>query len=296
MYDLNAQFGAPGKIAFRDGIAGHPNVVLASKYGSCEISLYGANVISYRPVGTGPVLFLSKASRSEEGVPIRGGIPICWPWFGALPGHPELPRHGFARVSLWTVVETSYSGDETELVLGLKDSEATRKIWPYAFELKLVVKIGECLKLSLTTGNVNDKPIEFTQGFHPYFRIRDIEQVELAGVDGAKRKNFLKDTESVHEGMLSIDGEMDSLFYPPKNGCTIHDNGLRRKTTVAFHGTRTIVVWNPWIEKAKRTADLLDEEYHQFLCVEPVCSVATPVSLPPKKTTTFSMSIQTLID
>lgn len=295
MYDLNAQFGTPGKIAFRDGIAGHPNVVMASQYGTCEISLYGANVLSYRPVGNGPVLFLSKASRSEEGVPVRGGIPICWPWFGALPGHPELPGHGFARTSLWTVVETSYSDEGTGLVLGLKDSAATRKIWPHAFELKLVVEIGESLRLELTTGNVNDEPIRYTQGFHPYFRIRDIRQVEVEGVEGAKRKNFLTGAESVQEGRLLIDGEMDSLFYPHKNGCAIHDLGLRRKTTVAFHGARNVVVWNPWINKAKSIADLLDEEYHQFLCVEPVCIGDAAVTLAPKKTATFAMSIQSLM-
>lgn len=287
---LTRRFGAPGRIAFREGRGGFPVAVLASRFGVCEVSLYGGQVLSYRPAGHSPVLFLSRAARFEAGRPVRGGIPLCWPWFGAAP--ETGPSHGFARTSMWTAVATTYSNDSTELTLGLKDSPETRALWPFPFELKLVVTLGDCLRLALTTGNTGDRPMPVTQSFHPYLLVRDIRRTTVGRIEGARCRDFLTGREFVQEGPLAFSGETDLLVHPPANGCVAFDEGLGRTIAITFRGTRTLVLWNPWEEKAKRLEDLGDDEYRRLLCIEPVNTRDTAVEIPPGKTAALSLAIQ----
>ena len=147
--ELNRRFGTAGRIAFRNSTFGMPEAVLVNGYGSCEISLYGGQVLNYRPMGHTPVLFMSRESDREFGKQIRGGIPICWPWFGAPPSD-ELPRHGFARLMNWEVLSASYDSKLSEITIGLKDSEESLSLWPHKFELvqKISIKISIQVVLS----------------------------------------------------------------------------------------------------------------------------------------------------
>ena len=287
---LNARYGAAGRIAFREGEGGFPVVQMDSRYGACELSLYGAHLLTYRPVGHGPVLYLSPKSAFEAGKAIRGGIPICWPWFGKREGKPS---HGFARTSRWTLVETAYTDAYTELTLGLKDSPETRAMWPYPFEVKYVVRLGDCLKLSLSCANTGDAPMPVTQAFHPYFRVRDVRQVRIAGLEHAACHDYLTGNETVcGEGDWRATGPTDARFSPKANGCVIHDDGLGRKLTLLWSGTRSLVVWNPWETGERAIADLDEGAYTRFLCVEPVCTGDDAVTLPPGGTATLTLAIQ----
>ena len=287
---LNAQYGAAGRIAFREGEGGFTVAQLVCRYGACELSLYGGQVLSYRPVGHGPVLYLSPKAVFAEGKVIRGGIPICWPWFGKRAG---CPSHGFARTSRWTLVETAYTDAYTEAVLGLKDTPETRAVWPYPFELKLGVRLGDCLRLTLSCANTGDAPMPVTQAFHPYFRVRDIRQVRVAGFELAACHDYVTDSDSIcGEGDWVAEGPTDRLVNPKANGCVIHDDGLGRKLTMTFSGARSLVVWNPWESGEKQMADLDPGAYTRFLCVEPVCTGDTALSVPPGGTATLSLAIQ----
>jgi D-hexose-6-phosphate mutarotase len=289
---LNLRFGTPGRIAFRTHEGGFPVVSLVNRFGACEVSFYGGHVLSYRPTGHGPVLFLSRASLFELGKPIRGGVPICWPWFGPRPDDRSLPIHGFARVQAWTLVNTSYSSDTTELTLALRDSESTRGLWPFAFELTLNVRLDQYLRLTLTTENKDTKPFTITQGFHPYFRLRDLADATVVGLDQAAFTDRLTGQPGQQEGPLAIHGETDRLYAPPKNECAIRDAGLKRAIAVAFSGAKQLVVWNPWIDKARAMADFGDDEYTRMLCVEPVNAADGAVELAPGEKHALSMSIQ----
>jgi len=289
---LNQRFGAAGRIAFRSGEAGLPIVSLAGKYGACEVSLYGAHVLSYTPAGLGPVLFLSKRSAFEPGKPIRGGIPVCWPWFGPAAEGSGNPLHGFARIMQWDLCATEYSGEATEIRLSLADSELTRRMWDFAFELKVCIRLEQCLTLELVTENRDTRALDFTQGFHPYFRVSDISAVSVQGLDGATFTDHPSPEVKHQHGALTIQGETNRIYTPEKNEIAIRDGKLKRATLVTFSGTRNAVVWNPWAERIKTFGDLAEDDYTRMLCVEPVNRGDTSITLEPNERHTLSMSIQ----
>lgn len=288
---LNKRFGAPGRIAFRSGEAGLPIVSLVNQYGTCEVSLYGGHVLSYRPTGHGPVLFVSKHSLYEPGQPIRGGVPLCWPWFGPSQD-PALPLHGFARIVQWDLRATEYSSDVTELRLSLCDSEQTRRYWPFAFELSLCVRLDQRLNLELTTANRDGKPFTLTQAFHPFLRVRDIMDVTVHGLDQAAFTDRRSGLTGKHEGPFVIREEVDRIFTPVKPECALHDKGLGRALAMTFSGTPQMVVWNPWVEKAKAMPNFGDEEYAYMLCLEPANTAESPVTLAPGEKHTLALSLQ----
>lgn len=289
---LNQRFGSPGRVAFRAGEAGLPVVSLVNRAGACEVSLYGGHVLGYRPTGHGPALFLSKRSLYEPGKPIRGGIPVCWPWFGPNPDDKALPVHGFARINQWELRATEYTSEITELRLSLSDSELTRRLWPYAFALTLRIWLDDKLNLELTTENRDARPFTFTQGFHPYFRVRDIANVSVHGLEGAPFLDRLTGRDGVREGPLAVGEETDRLYTPPEPRCALLDAGLKRMIALAFSGTDKLVVWNPWIDKARAMPDFDDDEYAQMLCLEPANAGAAAVTLAPGGRHTLTLSIQ----
>ena len=291
---LNKRFGAAGRIAFRAGEAGLPIIALANQYGSCEVSLYGGHVLSYRPTGHMPVLFLSKESLFEPGKPIRGGIPLCWPWFGPS-ADKALPIHGFARIMQWDIKTTEYSADATEVRLVLSDSEETRRFWPHAFELTLRIWLDERLNLALTTVNRDTHPFPLTQAFHTYFRIRQIMDVTVRGLDKAAYRDRLTNQTGTHEGLLNIRAETDRVFTPTAHECVLHDPGIGRAIAMAFTGAQHLVVWNPWIAKAKAMPDFGDEEYTGMLCIEPVNMDDDEVTLEPGASHTLTLAIQSTL-
>ena len=288
---LNQRFGAPGRIAFRSGEAGLPLVSLVNRYGACEVSLYGGHVLGYRPVGFGPVLFVSKSSLYEPGKPIRGGIPICWPWFGPNP-KKSLPLHGFARILQWDLLATEYTSDVTELRLSLSDSELTRRFWPFAFELNLRVWLDQRLNLELTTVNRDSKPFTMTQAFHPYLCVRNIMDAAVYGLDQAPFTDRLTGLSGKQEGPLTIRAETDRLYTPGSSECVLHDTGLGRALAVIFSGTKHLVAWNPWIDKARAMADFGDDEYTRMLCLEPANTADGAVTLAQGEQHTLSLSLQ----
>ncbi|HRR34028.1 MAG TPA: D-hexose-6-phosphate mutarotase [Kiritimatiellia bacterium] len=288
---LNQRFGAPGRLVFRPGIAGLPFVALASRYGACELSLYGAHVMSYRPLGHMPVLFMSEQSRMERGAPFRGGIPICWPWFGPA-AEPGQPLHGFARITEWCVQASSYDSESTEITLALTDSEDTRRFWPHVFALSLRVALAQSLTLELTAENRDTRPFTYSQAFHPYLRVRQIMDVTVRGLEGATYRDRLSGLQGEQAGRLNIRGETDRVFTPRAPACVLHDPGIGRDITVAFQGTRRLVVWNPWIDKAHALSDFGDDEYTRMLCLEPANTDGDEITLAPGAKHTLSLAVQ----
>ena len=286
---LNQRFGAAGRIAFRADEAGLPVASLAGKYGACEVALYGAHTLSYRPAGLGPVLFAGKGAAPAPGRDFHGGIPVCWPWFGRMPGKPI---HGFAGMMPWGVCAAEYSGEATELRLELAASELSRQVWDFAFGLTLRVCLGQHLTLELATENRDTRPFELSQGFHPYFRVSDISAVSVHGLDGARFTDYPSAEVQRQRGALTVGGETNRIYTPEKNEAAIHDGKLRRVTLVTFSGTRNLVVWNPWAEDIKRFADLAPDDYTRMLCVEPANLGDTSVTLEPGERHTLKMDIQ----
>lgn len=268
--ELNRRYGAPGRIVFRTGFAGYPEVVLANKYGTAEVALLGGNVLSYRPTGHSPVLFRPEKRDYNRGESIHGGLPVCWPQFGKL-AIEGMSAHGFARVMHFDVRGTEYSEDMTEITLGLKSSPETKALWPYDFDLEFKVSVSMKLNLKLTTKNTGDAPFGFTAGFHPYFLVRDRNAVSVRGLDGCSYIDARDMSEHVLTGDLAMDSEADHVFMlkpAPKHEFALIDPGLKRAIAMVSTGSGNAVVWNPGPEG--KLADFVEGDWCKFVCVEPV--------------------------
>ena len=269
--ELNSRYGAPGRIVFREGFAGYPNAVIASKYGAAEIALLGGNVLSYRPTGHSEVLFRPAKRDYNRGDSVHCGIPVCWPQFGNR-FSKDLPQHGFARKVVFEVRGTEYSEEMTEVTLGLKSDEETKKLWPHDFDLELKVSVSMKLNLALKTTNTGSEPFDFSCGFHPYFLLRERNAVTVRGLDGCTFFNGLEGKpEGPQQGDLKADHEVDHIFdlpAAPKHEFAIVDPGLGRAIALVSSGNTKMVVWNP--DTRSVMVDHEADDWRKFLCVEPV--------------------------
>ena len=268
--ELNKRYGAPGRIVFRDGPGGTPIVALANQYGSAEVSLYGAQVLSYKPTGHLPVLYTPAKVEFGPDKADHGGIPVCWPWFGKN-GPEGSYGHGFARRSMWRVAGSEYSEELTEITLALDCTEETKKIWPYDFALQLKISVSMKLNLGLKTTNTGKEAFEITEGFHPYFLVRNRNDVTLRGVDGlavCDARNGNRKADQVWSGDLKFTSDYDHVFVVKKNEFAIIDPGLRRAIAIMSRGNTKLVCWCPAAEDLP-SGNLGKDALEKFICVEP---------------------------
>ncbi len=240
-------------------------ITLSNAYGTAEVATLGAHVLSWTPVKEKPVLWMSKKSYFEPGKPIRGGIPVCWPWFGGA----KKPSHGFFRIETWNFGGVyELAGGATMLILTLDKAELA----DFPFHAQMSVTMGKSLEVALTFENKGDKPVEVSGALHTYFAASDITNVRISGLDGAsfedRRASATQVTGHVQDGEIAVDAEVDRL-YPCTTADVIYsDLGTGRSILVEKLGSYSTVVWNPWIEKAKAMPDYGDEEFHQMICIE----------------------------
>ena len=293
---LNAKFGAPGRIVFHDGFAGYPEVVIANKYGSAEVALLGANVLSYRPTGHSPVIFRPAKRDYNRGDAFHGGIPVCWPQFGNR-FSKEIPQHGFARKMVFEVRGTSYSEDMTEVTLGLKSDAETRSLWPHEFDLEFTVSVSMKLNLKLVTHNVGTKAFSFSAGFHPYFTVRERDAVSVRGLDGCTYVDGHDMSEGKQSGDFKIDFAPDHIFSMPaalKHELAVLDPGLKRAIAVVSSGNARTVVWN--CGDKTRPADFAEDDWKRYVCVEPVTDWPGGRKLAPGEKHELLVAIQSTLD
>ena len=269
--ELNARYGAPGRIVFREGFAGYPNVVIANKYGTAEIALLGGNVLSYRPTGHSEVLFRPAKRDYNRADKVHCGIPVCWPQFGNR-FSKDLPQHGFARLLVFEVRGSEYSEEMTEVTLGLRSDAETKKLWNHDFDLEFRVSVSMKLNLKLVTKNTGAEPFDFSCGFHPYFLVRERNAVSVRGLDGCTFFNGLSGkAEGPQAGDLKADHEVDHIFNlpaAPKHEFALVDPGLGRAIAIVSSGNTKTVVWNP--DTSYVVDDHTADDWKKFLCVEPV--------------------------
>lgn len=267
---LNHQFAIPGQLSFQ---AGPGDLVIAeinNRHATATLALQGAHVIAYQPHGHQPVLWASQNSPYQAGKSIRGGIPVCWPWFAAHPTDTSKPAHGFARTSLWAVTATTGAEHErTQIQLELADTPATQALWPHAFTLQLIVTVGPELQVELVTRNAGSEPFTITEALHSYFSLSHIDAIVIHGLEETA---YLDKVEAFRpkrqEGPVTIHSETDRIYLDTTATCVIEDKGWRRRVSIAKTGSRSTVVWNPWRDRARAMADFGEEEYAGMVCVE----------------------------
>jgi len=267
--ELNNEFGINGVVEFLSGPGGLPQVSVVNSSASALISLYGAQVLSFKPNGEQDLLWVSAESRFVSGRAIRGGIPVCWPWFGDCPSDASKPSHGFARLSEWNVTGVAELGDgSTQISLSLPCSDKTKQEWPHDFMVYISIIVGTKLEVALTTVNIGIEPFCITSALHSYFNISDIENVTVGGLENEPFLDMLTDSERVEYEPAVIGGEIDRAYCEHDGDCLIEDRGLKRTIRISKKGSRSTVVWNPWIDKSRRMADFGNDEYRSMICVE----------------------------
>ena len=278
----------PGRITVVEGNGELPKVEVRTDWSTAEIYLHGAHVIDFRRTGEAPLLFMSQCSRFAAGQPIRGGIPIIFPWFG---GREGAPAHGFARTTAWELHEaTTVPEGGVSLRFGLPGS-AESSTWP-AFAANYVVTITDKLALELIITNASaDQELSFENCFHTYFTIGDINNVSVTGLKGVsyydKVDNFAQKTET--DDAVCIASEVDRVYFDATGAVEILDPVLKWRIRVEKSGSASTVVWNPWITKAQQMSDFGNEEYRQMLCVESGNVAKNKLTLAPGKSSVLKV-------
>ncbi len=239
-------------------------VVLTSDASTAEVYLQGAHVTHFQRRGDEPLLFLSRASRFECGKAIRGGVPIIFPWFGDRPG---CPAHGFARARPWRLVASEARADGT--VCATFELFAAEGDPPFHAQYRVAIRDELALELRITNP-APDRTLEFEQCLHTYFAVGDIGSVELHGLQGARFMDKVAGGAIGQQGevALRIAAETDRVYRDTCSTVVIDDPAWERRITVAKVQSQSTVVWNPWVEKSRRLADMAPEEYRRMLCVE----------------------------
>jgi glucose-6-phosphate 1-epimerase len=267
--ELDRQLGIPGLARVSEGNSGLARVQITGAFGQGEMYLHGAQVTSWKPSGNEEVLFVSSKSRWEEGQAIRGGIPICFPWFRAKLDDPHAPAHGFVRTKQWQLASIIEDECGVAVTMFTQSDVNTRKWWPGEFRLVHRVTFGSELHLELICMNTGATPFRFEEALHTYNRLGNIQDARLQGLDGV---SYLDNTESNKEktqrGDVIIASPADNAYRNTENKVDLLDANKKRRIRLRKEHSLTTVVWNPWTEGAARLQDLGDGEWTQFLCVE----------------------------
>ena len=293
--ELAHRFAIPGAVAFEPGPGGLTRIAVTAPRGEAHVYLHGGHVSHWRPAGRArPVLWMSRRSRAEAGTPMRGGVPICFPWFADEGPRPDAPMHGFARIMTWQVESVELTDRKDVIVtLSLEADDRTREHWPGEFQLTYTVTVAAALTMALAVRNVGDEAFTITEALHSYFHVSGIEDVAIAGlerteyidkVDGRVRKRH-------GDGPVRFTGETDRIYVNTRSTCVLKDFGLERQITVAKSGSDSTVVWNPWRDKAARIPDFGDNEWPRMACIETANAAENAVTVAPGKTHVLAAEI-----
>ncbi|MDD5461315.1 MAG: D-hexose-6-phosphate mutarotase [Methylococcales bacterium] len=296
---LNRTYGILGQLKFIEGKGEFPFILISNRSATALISIYAGQVLSFQPIDEDEdLLFLSQKSYYDEGKSIRGGIPVCWPWFGDAPSNVQGPIHGFVRKRLWEFLGAEAVTDfETRVRLGLIRSDSSETLWPQAFALELVISVGDSLTLELITRNTGNKAFSITEALHTYFLVGNIKQVKVLGLENTqyldKLDNFLQKSQV---GAVTVSEEIDRIYIDVKNELVIDDPAFDRLIRISSAGNKTAVVWNPWIDTTLETTDLEKNDYKRFLCVETGNVAHHVVQVPPGGESSLLANFQIIRD
>ncbi|MGZ8257825.1 MAG: D-hexose-6-phosphate mutarotase [Methylotenera sp.] len=296
----NIDFSIQPHLEFITDANGLEYIEINNSLATAKIALQGGHIMSWQPKSQAqPVLWLSSNARYMKGRSIRGGIPICWPWFGAHPTDSTLCTHGFARVIPWQLVEAETTRDgATRLTLQMMETAETRRQLSYPYLLSMTVTIGERLKIDLATTNKANHPFMIGGAFHTYFQVSDIAKIHVKGLEDALYSDKVFNYERrVEKNDISFNGEFDRVYLNTTSDCTIEDEGLNRQIRISKSGSESTVIWTPWAEKAHQMGDMGDtDEWRSMVCMETANALENTVVISPNRTHVISVeySVETL--
>ena len=293
---LNAAHAIPGSAAILPGENNFPKLHITTPQATAEIYLHGAQVTSWRPAHTlEDVFFLSTQSLFEEGKAIRGGIPVCWPWFRAKAGSPQAPAHGLVRTRAWQLDAVTH-GEQTTVTLSIRNTPDTEALWPHAFHLQLRITVGAVLQLELTATNTGSEPFTFEEALHTYFHVASIHQVKVQGLaDTPYLDNTDNNREACDPAELTFTGPTDNAYLNTQSPLELIDPQYNRTLRTEKIHSRSTVAWNPWQAAAARLPDLADDEWTRMACVEAANILADAITLAPGEHHTMTSTLSVLL-
>jgi D-hexose-6-phosphate mutarotase len=271
------------EISSIQGPGGLPMLAIENQHAQALVSLYGGHLLSFHPRGEEEILFTSSKSQYERGQPIRGGVPVCWPWFGQHATDKSKPMHGFARLSEWTLKDTETTHDgATRIELELHETPHSMALWPHPFRLTLIIIVGMSASLELQAENRSNEEVVLTGALHTYLNVAEARDTHITGLDDTFYADSLAEQRvNLQRGKLIVNEEINRIYRETGNTCILHDPGFGRQLVVKKSGSRSTVIWNPWIERAAALPDLGDEDYRRMVCIEAANTIYDAVHLAP---------------
>lgn len=258
-------------------VVDHPRVRAAA-------ALQGAHLFAWQPVGGGPVLWLSEASFFRQGTAIRGGVPVCWPWFGPV----ETPSHGFARISDFEVAAAEEDESGVRLDFVLRSDERTKQLWPHDFVLFVRLRLGATCEISLEAHG----DYASTGALHSYFHVGALDGVTVSGI-GVPYIDQVEEGAGEQDGPLRFPGRIDRVYTAPEPVSRVEDPALHRVIEVRHRDFSDVVAWNPGPELSKSMSDLTDEGYEGFVCIE-TARISDPLISTPDRPATLSVALSVI--
>lgn len=282
-YDvLNSEFGIEGIVEVVEGPGGMAMVRVTNDLAEADIMLQGAHLVHWQPAGQKEVIWVSEEARFEEGKSIRGGIPVCWPWFGPHETEADYPAHGFARMVPWNLVKTEHHEDgSTSLEFTISDTHKYADIWLLNLEVRYRITVGARLTMELISRNHEQHPVNISEALHTYFAVDDVRAIEIQGLEDRRYLDKVDEyVEKIQQGPVTIAEEVDRVYQDTQDSCVIFDPLLARRIRIETEASHSTIVWNPWIEKGEAMGDLGKDGYLRMLCVESGNALENQVEIP----------------
>jgi D-hexose-6-phosphate mutarotase len=283
---LKSRFAHADFLSFTEVAPDFITLKVTTAFSTATIALQGAHVMTWQPKGQKPVIWLSKAAKFAPGKSIRGGVPLCWPWFGPHATEAGYPGHGFARTIPWSLLDARQLPDgRVRLEFKPVMNDAANAQWPHPSIVRNVVTVGQELVIGLTTRNTGTTPFPLGQALHTYFEIGDIRQTSIAGLEGCTYIDKVAGGKSKKQkGAVAFAGETDRVYLDTSGCCGIIDPVLKRTILITSTGSRSTVIWNPGAEKAAKMGDFGKQGGNRMVCVETANAADDVIILAPDET------------
>ncbi|WP_350996921.1 D-hexose-6-phosphate mutarotase [Shewanella sp. TB7-MNA-CIBAN-0143] len=277
-----------GSVTTKRHLNGLDYVAVDTALCQARIFMQGAQIDQFIPVGKAPLLWVSSADDYQPGNGIRGGIPICWPWFG-MSDTPGFPQHGFARNKTWSLESVKMRNQLVDLVFTLPASEMDKQYWPHNTQVKVLFTLGETLSVSLVNTNNGNDNVKLTQALHSYFPIEDIHQLQASGFSGSQYIEFGEGPFKQVDDVVKFERETDRVYTLLGDTQELHtQNGT---IVVSRENSQSAVLWNPWIDKSMRLSRFNADDYLTMVCLEAANVLEDCVVLAPGQSHTLTTHI-----
>ncbi|PHN52777.1 aldose epimerase [Pseudomonas syringae] len=275
------------------------------RHGEAEllVAQQGAHILSYQVAGQPPLVWLNEEAAFKKGKAIRAGMPICWPWFGSLERNPQSVQamrdssepakaHGEVRALDWQLLGIGADGDALLVEFVLPEAEGHLPGWPHNVALKLSIRLDHALNVSLVSYNCGAEPVTFSQALHTYFAVSDVRQVSIEGLDGLRYIETLANWEEREQtGDLTFTGETDRIYQDTPGVLSVIDPEWQRRIHIRSTGSKSAILWNPWIEKTGTFTDMAADGWQRMVCVETANVLDDVVTLAPDQMHVLGVSI-----